>query len=394
MPLSTAQKSVAVVVATATAGISSLFLGASSASAAPTPCGPDGTIVSGNICQEIFGGAGTASFTPSPAMSNLQVLLVGGGGNGENTRIGNSPTPPFEPITYGPNGGGGGQVAVFDFSADAATSTPLTLVVGGPVQASTATDGTITRTAAAGESATGFGGGASGNGNPGWTTTEPEGSGGGAGAPAPNEFSGGAGTVVDAIAPAGPFSTDPTCYGGGGAVGLHGGTIGTATCGGGYVTDGATTTTLVEAGENSGGGGGGGDTASVNPGDTSGTSGLVVVRWTVQTVTLTFASDGHGATVAPETVPIGGAPTAPANPTATGFVFKGWYTNAGLTTPADFSAALTTSTTFFAKWDPVLAATGGGYNPMEIPIGIAALAGGLVLALVGMRRRTPRPISS
>jgi uncharacterized repeat protein (TIGR02543 family) len=384
MPLSTAQKSVAVAVATATAGISSMFLGASSASAAPTLCGPDGTLVSGNICQEVFGGAGTASFTPSPAMSDLQVLLVGGGGSGEN--FNNTFEPPF---TYGPNGGGGGQVAVFDFSADAATSTPLTLVVGGPATASTATDGTTTQTADAGENGLLGGAGASGNSNPGWTSSN-EGGGGGSGASPTNGFDGGAGTVVDTIAPAGPFSADTACYGGGGAVGLHGGTIGMATCGGGFVTDGATTTTVVSPGENSGGGGGGGDAAALNPGDTSGTNGLVVVRWTVQTVTLTFASDGHGATIAPETVPIGGAPTAPANPTATGFVFKGWYTDPGLTTPADFSAALTTSTTFFAKWDPVLAATGGGYNPMEIPVGIAALAGGLVLAIVGMRRRPIR----
>jgi uncharacterized repeat protein (TIGR02543 family) len=383
MPLSTAQKSAAIVVATATAGISSMFLGASSASAAPTPCGPNGTIVTGNICQQTFV-TGTSTFTPNPAMSNLQVLLVGGGGNGENLDIFGGP------FVYGPNGGGGGAVTIADFSADAATSTPLTLTVGGTATASTATDGTTSASALPGSNATGSGGGASGSGHAGWTTTDPEGSGGGSGAAAPNEFSGGAGTVVDAIAPAGPFSSDATCYGGGGAVGLHGDAPGTATCGGGFVTDGATTTTLVSPGANSGGGGGGGDETTVNPTGITGASGVVVVRWTVPTVTLTFVSDGHGPLIAAESVPIGGAPTAPAAPTESGFIFKGWYTDAGLTTPADFSAALAASTSFFARWDPVLAATGGGFNPMELPVGAAALVSGLALAVIGMRRRRTR----
>ena len=62
----------------------------------------------------------------------------------------------------------------------------------------------------------------------------------------------------------------------------------------------------------------------------------------------------------------------PADPSADGFEFGGWYTNAQLTTLADFSAPLSASATFYAKWQPTLAATGGEPNPAAGAAAIAA----------------------
>lgn len=41
----------------------------------------------------------------------------------------------------------------------------------------------------------------------------------------------------------------------------------------------------------------------------------------------------------------------PADPTRSGYVFGGWYSNAGLTTAYDFSSAVTGNLTLYAKWD-------------------------------------------
>jgi uncharacterized repeat protein (TIGR02543 family) len=367
-----ARKSTAFAAAAAVVGFSSAVLWAAPASAAVPACGLSGSLVSGNICEQTFTAPGAATFTPNAGMSQLQVLLVAGGGDGGNGSVG--------------YGGGGGEVKVVDFDGD--TSTPLSLVVGDSGQASSVTDGITTGTAdpgAAGSSGTPGTPGLSGNGNSGFDTAG-EGGGGGAGAAATTPYNGGPG-VTAANAPVvgaskALFSTDSNCYGGGGAVGEHGAGIGVATCGGGSVADG-TPVTIVAPTPNTGGGGGG---SNITFASTAGASGLVVVRWNAPTVTLTFDSNGHGAAVAPEAVVVGTAPTQPANPKAAGFVFNGWYSDAALTTKADFSAPITSATTFFASWDPALPGTGGTLNPLAAPLGAGALGVGLALFAVGVRR--------
>ena len=45
--------------------------------------------------------------------------------------------------------------------------------------------------------------------------------------------------------------------------------------------------------------------------------------------------------------------TKPADPTRTGFTFKGWYSDAGLTSAFNFNTAITKDTTLYAKWEKV-----------------------------------------
>ena len=49
--------------------------------------------------------------------------------------------------------------------------------------------------------------------------------------------------------------------------------------------------------------------------------------------------------------------TTPANPTTTGFVFDGWYTNQACTSAFDFSTPITANTTLYAKWVQALTVT-------------------------------------
>jgi uncharacterized repeat protein (TIGR02543 family) len=94
-------------------------------------------------------------------------------------------------------------------------------------------------------------------------------------------------------------------------------------------------------------------------------------------VTTTFNMGGHGSQVAPQLSAIGDPPTAPAPPAQSPWVFKGWYTDAAFTTPADFATALDADQTLFARWDPALAATGVAFN-------FAALWGAILSASVGV----------
>jgi hypothetical protein len=341
--------------------------------------------VGSNICEQTFT-SGSATFTPNAQMGKLEVLLVAGGGNGTNhaAAIAGDPGIP----EYGPNGGGGGEVKIVNFSGD--TSTPLQLTVGDSGSPSSVTKGVDTTSALEGSTG-GLAGGSSGNGNSGWSTTRPAGAGAGAGASPVDEYNGGAGVTPSAIAPTGSlFSTDATCYSGGGAIAFHGGTVGTATCGAGYAIDDPTTTTsVVSPAANSGGGGGGGETGSANSTNITGASGVIVVRWNV-TVTLTFASS-HGSSVPAEAVEVGTAPVKPADPVVDHYVFKGWFTDPELTTPADFTAPLTVATTFYPSFIPTLATTGGTLNQFELPLGAGALGVGLTLAVaMTLRRRRDR----
>jgi uncharacterized repeat protein (TIGR02543 family) len=330
----------AAIAAFATVSVSSLFLGAAPASAVPVvdACGQGGTLISGNICEKVFT-SGTSTFTPTAQMTKLEVLLVGGGGDGADNSSSNGYAA----------GGGGGQVSIVDFGSEAPD--PLTLVVGAAGAASSATNGTIVRTASPGGPGQPANGGTSGSGY-GSGTGNAFSAGGGAGAsPSNSSGNGGDGVVVSTIAPSGSlFSTDSNCYGGGGAIGIVG-TAGAASCGGGHPVGVSAPQTLVAPTANSGGGGGSLSVAApLNV--RQGAAGLVVVRWTAQTVTLAF--NGNGAIVAPQTLALGTAPTRPADPIRSGQLFGGWYTSAAFTTLADFTTPLTAATTFYARWTPAM----------------------------------------
>lgn len=358
-----------------TIGFSSLFIGVGAANAAPV-CSNGATLISSNVCELRITTVGATTVTPTADMSKLEVLLVGGGGNGADSTGGYSP------------GGGGGAVTVVGFGSD--TSTPLDVVVGASTLPTTATQGLTTAVAGAGVSAPSAGqGGSSGNGNP--SLALGGSGGGGAGGTGAQQFDGGPGATVDSVAPPGSlFAGVNDCYGGGGAGGdFLGSRFGTATCGGGYTIAGA----AQVATPNTGGGG----VPSADPALRAGGSGLAVLRWVaLDQVTVTFAMNGHGAALASQTFYEGGSVTRPADPSAPGRVFNGWFTDAALTVPADFTAPITASSTFYASWSAaaparILPATGGSVDPALAGIGLAALiAGG---ALIGLRTRIRRSTS-
>ena len=68
------------------------------------------------------------------------------------------------------------------------------------------------------------------------------------------------------------------------------------------------------------------------------------------TYTVTFNANGHGTAPATQNVTSGGKATEPAAPTATGFTFGGWYTEAECTNKYNFSTAVTENITLYAKW--------------------------------------------
>ena len=66
--------------------------------------------------------------------------------------------------------------------------------------------------------------------------------------------------------------------------------------------------------------------------------------------TVTFDSDG-GSSVADQTVNSGETATRPANPTKADYIFRGWYSDAALTTEYDFTTPVTADITIHAKWE-------------------------------------------
>ena len=368
----------AALAAFATVGVSSLFVGAAPASAAVGDvCGAAGTLVAPGICEATFT-SGAPTFTATADMTKLEVLLVGAGGEGAVQDSAN--TDGYAAA------GGGGQVRVVDFTgtvgavnlvvATPGTAGTSTVPAGTPGTPSSATAGAVTEIAANGGNAS-FDQGSGGNSGIYFGSV-----GGGAGAAgnAPSASNGGPGVIVDTIAGAGSlFDGDTECYGGGGAAGSP--TVkGTPGCNAGGVTPG---TELSPAVANRGGGGGG---ITLAPFSGTGAAGFIAVRWApAASVVIAFSANGHGSAPASQTVATAGTATRPADPSADGYRFNGWFTDATLTTPVDFSAPVTASATYYASWSALLAATGSDMSPL--PLGASALLLGGLLAFVAYRRR-------
>ncbi|MGX5682334.1 InlB B-repeat-containing protein [Schumannella luteola] len=374
------RKSSAAVAAVATAGVSSVFLGATPAMAASDdPC-LGGEIVGPGICEIAYTDAAVATFTPTAQMTQLEILLVGGGGTGADQTA---------PNTNGYAGaGGGGAVVLVDF--DGATD-PIEIGVAAAGASSYAAEGSnpaIFAQGGQGALPNGGTGGASGNGNLGGSTGTYS-AGGGAGGAVSNSTpaNGGVGAIVDDLAAAGSlFDGDLRCFGGGGAVGTA--TVqGIPGCDAGGPAD-ATGTTLALPVPNSGGGGGG---LTVTQPEESrlGATGVAIVRFTAAPVTVTFDVQGKGTAPAAQEVLAGYPITKPADPTASGYTFTGWFADAALTTPVDFSAAVVEDATYYAGWTPALAATGSTPDAAVLPIGLGVLVAGagLMVAATARKRR-------
>ena len=68
-------------------------------------------------------------------------------------------------------------------------------------------------------------------------------------------------------------------------------------------------------------------------------------------VTVTFNTNGIGASVSPQTFARGGKVIMPTS-SAEGYIFAGWYIDSSLTTAFDFSTSVTSDITLYAKWIP------------------------------------------
>ena len=71
---------------------------------------------------------------------------------------------------------------------------------------------------------------------------------------------------------------------------------------------------------------------------------------TPDTYTVTFDANGHGTAPAAQTVEDGKTATKPADPTASGWTFKGWYKDKDCKNAFDFSTPITGNITLYAKW--------------------------------------------
>lgn len=83
-----------------------------------------------------------------------------------------------------------------------------------------------------------------------------------------------------------------------------------------------------------------------------------------KTHTVTFNSNG-GSAVSSVYVLDGNKLTTPTAPTKTGYTFGGWYKDAALTTPYDFTAAVTGDMTLYAKWNETLWAVNNDLMPKD-----------------------------
>jgi YVTN family beta-propeller protein len=104
------------------------------------------------------------------------------------------------------------------------------------------------------------------------------------------------------------------------------------------------------------------------------------------TVTVTFDSDGHGTAPAAQVLPSRGTAIRPADPTAAGLSFTGWFTDPSLATRVDFEIPVTVDTTYYAGW-ATLARTGVSLDPLAITAALALLVLGILLVTIASRRR-------
>lgn len=78
----------------------------------------------------------------------------------------------------------------------------------------------------------------------------------------------------------------------------------------------------------------------------------LTAQWAIKTYTLSFDMQGHGTALAQQTIEHGSKATEPTAPTAEGFIFGGWYTEASCADEYAFSftTPITAPITLYAKW--------------------------------------------
>ena len=109
--------------------------------------------------------------------------------------------------------------------------------------------------------------------------------------------------------------------------------------------------------------------------------------------TVTFDANGHGKAPDAQEVEHGEKAKKPANPTADGYTFGGWYKDKACKQAYDFSAPVTEDVTLYAKWTKKTSSSSGTSpktgDPLAGAFAIAlALAAASALALAFSRRRS------
>jgi uncharacterized repeat protein (TIGR02543 family) len=89
-----------------------------------------------------------------------------------------------------------------------------------------------------------------------------------------------------------------------------------------------------------------------NLANTQGATVNLYAKWTVNQYTISYQSNG-GTPVSSNTVDYGTQISAPTAPTRTGYIFAGWYTDAGLTNAVSWPYTVTANATFYAKWTAI-----------------------------------------
>ncbi|GHV70085.1 hypothetical protein AGMMS49928_16280 [Spirochaetia bacterium] len=86
--------------------------------------------------------------------------------------------------------------------------------------------------------------------------------------------------------------------------------------------------------------------------DTISAATTIYAKWTINTYTVTFNNQGHGAAKTPQTVNHGGLVTNPGSLSETGYIFSGWFKEPGCINPWNFSSdTITSATIIYAGWD-------------------------------------------
>ena len=93
------------------------------------------------------------------------------------------------------------------------------------------------------------------------------------------------------------------------------------------------------------------DNKTYEPGDEISISKDTVVKpvWSYS-YTISYVMNGHGSDIKSQTVLSGEKASKPADPSASGFAFGGWYTDSALTAAYDFNSEVSADVTLYAKW--------------------------------------------
>ena len=100
---------------------------------------------------------------------------------------------------------------------------------------------------------------------------------------------------------------------------------------------------------------------------------------------VTFNANGHGTAPSAQTVNYGGKASKPADPTATGYTFGGWYTDSACTKAYNFNTAVTANVSLYAKWTVASTPTP---TPTATPTPVPTAAP------ISTPTPTPEPVSS